>query len=109
MKTKINQNGKWERRSTPPPRARALPLPARRLGIARAAPGIHFLSGDGLGRLVLLGVDASGRVPVVHHLDSKEGVEGEAGDEAVEDEGVVDFGEGGVDAGEGAEEVVHDL
>ena len=57
-----------------------------------------------LGRLL-----ASRRVPVQNHLQSEDGVEGEAGDEAVEDDFVGDFLQGCEDAGEGAEEVGEDL
>lgn len=57
-----------------------------------------------LGRLL-----ASGRIPVQDHLQGEDGVEREAGDEAVEDDFVGDFLQGGEDAGEGAEEVGEDL
>jgi len=57
-----------------------------------------------LGRLL-----AGRRAPVENHLQREDGVEGEAGDEAVEDDFVGDFLQGGEDAGEGAEEVGEDL
>jgi len=57
-----------------------------------------------LGRLL-----TGGRVPVQDHLQGEDGVEREAGDEAVEDDFVGDFLQGGEDAGEGAEEVGEDL
>lgn len=58
-------------------------------------PGLCFLGG--------------GRVPVVHDLAEEDGVEGETRNEAVQDEGIVDFLEGGEDAREGAKEVIDDL
>lgn len=57
-----------------------------------------------LGRLL-----AGGRFPVQDHLQGEDGVEREAGDEAVEDDFVGDFLQGGEDAREGAEEVGEDL
>lgn len=42
-------------------------------------------------------------------MQEEDGVEGEASDEAVEDERVVYFLEGSEDAREGAEEIVDDL
>lgn len=48
-------------------------------------------------------------VPVVDHLDGEDEVEGEAGDESVEDELVIDLLEGGKDTGQRAAEVVEDL
>ena len=57
-----------------------------------------------LGRLL-----AGGRVPVQNHLQRKDGVEGKAGDEAVEDDFVGDFLQSCKDAREGAEEVGEDL
>lgn len=48
-------------------------------------------------------------VPVVQHLGREDHVESEASDEAVEDELVVNFLEGGEDAGEGASKVIEDL
>ena len=50
-----------------------------------------------------------GAVPVVQHLDGEDHVEGEAGNETVEDQLVVDFLESSKDAREGASEVVEDL
>ena len=47
-------------------------------------------------------------VPVVEHLSSKDGVEAEASDETVQDELVIDFLQGGVDSGQGAEQIVED-
>ena len=49
------------------------------------------------------------RIPVEDHLRGKDEVKGEASDEAVQDELVVDFLQGGEDAGEGAGEVIEDL
>lgn len=48
-------------------------------------------------------------VPVVQHLGREDHVESEASDEAVEDELVVNFLEGGEYAGKGASEVIEDL
>ena len=48
-------------------------------------------------------------VPVVDHLQSKDSVKCETCNEAVENELVIDFLEGGEDAGKRAEEVVEDL
>lgn len=50
-----------------------------------------------------------GSVPVVDHLHGENGIEDKAGDEAVEDELVVDLLEGGEDSGERTGEVVEDL
>jgi hypothetical protein len=52
---------------------------------------------------------AGSAIPVVHHLQSENGVEDEAGNEAVEDELVVDFLKGCEDTREGTEEIVEDL
>jgi len=52
---------------------------------------------------------ARGRVPVDDHLESEHDVQHQAGEETVEDDGVVDFGEGGEDSCERAEEVGEDL
>ena len=49
------------------------------------------------------------RIPVPEHLDGQDNVQGEAAEETVEDDGVVDLGDGREDAGKGAEEVVEDL
>jgi hypothetical protein len=71
--------------------------------------------GDGLfsSRLVQLvrgSTDFAGSaVPVVDHLESENGIEDEARDEAVKDELVVDFLKGCEDTRKGAEEVVEDL
>ena len=53
----------------------------------------HFLpvSRDGLFQLLRLRLLGRGRVPVVHDLAEEDSVEGEASDEAVQDERVVDF------------------
>jgi len=62
--------------------------------------------------LLLLLVPASERlrrIPVPEHLHGQNDVQGEAAEESVEDDGIVDLGEGREDAGEGAEEVVEDL
>ena len=50
-----------------------------------------------------------GSVPVVDHLDGEDGVEDKAGDEAVQNELVVDLLESGEDSGKRAGEVVEDL
>ena len=50
-----------------------------------------------------------GRVPVVDHLESENEVEGEAGDEAVQDELIVNLLKGCEDARERAGEIVEDL
>ena len=52
---------------------------------------------------------AGGAIPIVDHLRSQDRVEGEAGDEAVQDELVVDFLQGREDARQRADEVVEDL
>ena len=48
-------------------------------------------------------------VPIVHHLAGEDHVEGEAGDESIKDELVVDLLQGGEDAGQGSDEVVENL
>lgn len=48
-------------------------------------------------------------IPVVQHLGGKDHVESKTSNEAVEDKLVVNFLEGGKDAGEGASEIVEDL
>jgi hypothetical protein len=48
-------------------------------------------------------------VPVIDHLDSKDGVECEASDESVEDQWIIDFLEGCKDPGKGSSEIVEDL
>lgn len=48
-------------------------------------------------------------VPVVHHLESKNDVEGETSNESVEDEFIIHLLDCGVDSGEGANEVTKDL
>lgn len=50
-----------------------------------------------------------GAVPVVQHLGGEDHVEGEAGNETVKDQLVVDFLESSEDAREGTGEVVEDL
>ena len=99
--------------STPPPRGRPLALrPGRFLRRAPVRSGRVAIGDGGLLALALaLAGDGlgGGGVPVVDHLGGEHGVEGEAGDEAVEDHLVVDLLDGGEDAGEGAEEVVEDL
>ena len=64
---------------------------------------------DRLVKLLALSVLRGGRVPVVHDLQEENKVERKASNEAVEDEWVVDFLEGGEDARGGTEEVVDDL
>lgn len=95
--------------STPPPGGRTLPgRGTRRLSRRRRhnRRGGLTLQRDGDDAGLLRG---GGRVPVEEHLGGEDGIEDEAGDEAVEDELVVYFLEGGEDAGEGSEEVVEDL
>jgi hypothetical protein len=58
---------------------------------------------------VLGSLPAGRRLPVQNHLQGEDGVEREAGDEAVEDDFVGDFLQGCEDAREGAEEVGEDL
>lgn len=63
-----------------------------------------------IGKLLALALGLLRRgVPVVDHLGSEDGVEREASDEAVEEDLVVDFLEGGEDTGEGPDEVVEHL
>lgn len=59
-------------------------------------------------RLLALGL-LRGSVPVEDHLESKDGVEDEAGDESVEDELVVNFLEGCEDSRQRTGQVVKDL
>ena len=100
-------------KSPSPPRAGASLL----LGACRLCLGLlrrisHRLFDVALsgGRKLVLGRLLAGRrLPVKNHLQREDGVEGEAGDEAVEDDFVGDFLQGGEDAGEGAEEVGEDL
>lgn len=74
-------------------------------GCARGKGGLDGI----LGELELaLGLFGRG-VPVVDHLESKNGVEGETGDKSIKDELVVDLLEGREDTGERASEVVEDL
>lgn len=65
------------------------------------------LDGDNL--LPLASSLCRGGVPVVHHLQSEDGVEGKAGDEAVQYQFVVDLLERGEDARQRAGQVVEDL
>ena len=59
--------------------------------------------------LLLAASFGRGRVPVVYHLRSEHQVQGETGNESVENELVVDLLECGEDARKGAGEVVEDL
>lgn len=88
-----------------PSRAWARPL-LRPRGLSRAL--LQRLPARRL-EFVLRGGLALGRVPVVQHLRREDGIEGEPGDEAVQDQLIWDFLEGGEDASEGADEVVEDL
>jgi len=99
--------------STPPSCARAALL------LCSRSLCLHFLGSPlnrfsdlalaGRGELVLGCVLARGRVPVDHHLQGEDDVQHQAGEETIEDDGVVDFGEGGEDSRERAEEVGEDL
>lgn len=66
------------------------------------------LGRNGGNRLLALGL-LRGGVPVEDHLESKDGVEDEAGDESIENELVVDLLEGCEDSGQRTSEVVEDL
>ena len=97
---------------SPAPSAGALASHVRVAGGSAAGDCLLCLllvSCDGLVELLALGVLRSGRVPVVHDLQEEDEVERKAGDEAVEDERVVNFLESGEDARGGAEKVVDDL
>jgi hypothetical protein len=79
------------------------------LGLSTASHGDSLFSSR-LVQLVRRSTDFAGStVPVVDHLESENGIEDEAGNEAVKDKLVVDFLEGCEDAREGTEEVVEDL
>lgn len=100
-------------KSTSPPRTGAsLFLSASRLCLGLLRRISHRLLDIALSsrRKLVLGCLLAGRcLPVKNHLQREDGVEGEAGDEAVEDDFVGDFLQGREDAGEGAEEVGEDL
>lgn len=55
------------------------------------------------------GLAAAWAVPVVDHLCSQDGIKHKASDEAVQNQFVVDFLQGGEDAGKRSHEVVEDL
>jgi hypothetical protein len=99
--------------STPPSCARAaLLLCSRSLRFHFLRSPLDRLSDLALasrGELVLGRLLARGCVPVDDHLQSEDDVQHQAGEEAVEDDGVVDFGESGEDSGERTEEVGEDL
>jgi hypothetical protein len=79
------------------------------LGLSTASHGDSFFPSR-LVQLVRGGTDFAGStVPIVDHLESENGIEDEAGNEAVKDKLVVDFLEGCEDAREGTEEVVENL
>lgn len=59
--------------------------------------------------LLALSILRGGRIPVVHDLQEENEVERKASNEAVEDERVVDFLEGGEDSRGGPQEVVDNL
>ena len=100
-------------KSPSPPRTGASPLlSACRLCLGLLRRISHRLFDVALsgGRKLVLGRLLAGRrLPVQNHLQREDGIEGEAGDEAVEDDLVGDFLQGREDAGEGAEEVGEDL
>lgn len=94
--------------STSPASRRSLPSGfGRHAGACRGSRGVgnRLLGFLGFGRSLL------GRwaVPVNEHLKGEDGVECESSHEAVENELVVHFLEGGKDARQGAEEVVENL
>jgi len=99
--------------SSTAPSTRALRRPGRARSRARGI--LRLLSCEwlvgflGLGPGLGFALGGCRAVPVPQDLDEEDDVQGEAGDEAVQDERVWDFLEGGEDAGEGAEEVVDDL
>lgn len=86
-----------------PPSAGSLSLAGGDISIA----GAILIRCNGL-QLLRRSILARGAVPVPDHLDREDGIERETGDEAVQNQWVGDFLEGGEDAGEGAEEVVED-
>ena len=99
------------KQSTSPPRASLL-LSTRHLCLSLLRSILHRLFNFALNirhKLVLGRLLAGRGLPVQDHLQSKDGVESETSDEAVEDDFVGDFLQGGEDAGEGAEEVGEDL
>lgn len=81
---------------------------SRRSFLGRRGARTTGLSLNRLGLALPLGL-LRRRIPVVDHLQRKNKVEGEARDEAVQDELVIDLLEGSEDAREGAGEIVEDL
>lgn len=71
--------------------------------------GLFDLTLSSRRKLVFSGLLAGRRLPVHEHLERKNSVEDEAGDETIEDDFVGDFLQSREDAGEGAEEVGEDL
>ena len=99
--------------STPPSCARAtLLLRPRSLSLDFLSSPLNGLSDLALAggcELVLGGLLARGSAPVDDHLQGEDDVQHQAGEETVEDDRVVDFGESGEDSRERTEEVGEDL